>query len=228
MYDPLAQLAEHLTFNQGVWSSNLQWVIPICLPKRVVCGRGGMADAPDLGSGVSGRMSSSLIVRTVSFAPQRYVEHAVVAQLVERHLAKVEVAGPSPVYRSTCGCSSMAELQPSKLATRVRFPSPAPEERQIASKRRPVGWRFRYAQMAVAATVLEERCLRTALLPPSPGRFAPGRRICKENSCLRREKTRPAVQLRCFSLQSERLWPRPHRRVIGGTGMPSGESPQAP
>ena len=34
MYDPLAQLAEHLTFNQGVWSSNLQWVIPICLPKR--------------------------------------------------------------------------------------------------------------------------------------------------------------------------------------------------
>ena len=152
MYDPLAQLAEHLTFNQGVWSSNLQWVIPICLPKRVVCGRGGMADAPDLGSGAPGRMSSSLIVRTVSFAPQRNVEHAVVAQLVERHLAKVEVAGPSPVYRSTCGCSSMAELQPSKLATRVRFPSPAPEERQIASKRRPVGWRFHYAQMADAAT----------------------------------------------------------------------------
>ena len=60
--------------------------------------------------------------------PSKYVEHAVVAQLVERHLAKVEVAGPSPVYRSTCGCSSMAELQPSKLATRVRFPSPAPEK----------------------------------------------------------------------------------------------------
>ena len=31
LYDSLAQLAEHLTFNQGVWSSNLQWVIPICL-----------------------------------------------------------------------------------------------------------------------------------------------------------------------------------------------------
>ena len=54
--------------------------------------------------------------------------YAVVAQLVERHLAKVEVASPSLVYRSIlfCGCSSMAELQPSKLATRVRFPSPAP------------------------------------------------------------------------------------------------------
>lgn len=26
-----------------------------------------------------------------------------------------------------CGCSSMVELQPSKLITRVRFPSPAPE-----------------------------------------------------------------------------------------------------
>ena len=56
----------------------------------------------------------------------QYVERAVVAQLVERHLAKVEVASPSLVYRSNCGCSSMAELQPSKLATRVRFPSPAP------------------------------------------------------------------------------------------------------
>ena len=27
-----------------------------------------------------------------------------------------------------CGCSSMVELQPSKLVTRVRFPSPAPED----------------------------------------------------------------------------------------------------
>ena len=27
----------------------------------------------------------------------------------------------------TCGCSSMVELQPSKLATWVRFPSPAPK-----------------------------------------------------------------------------------------------------
>ena len=25
-YEPLAQLAEHLTFNQRVWSSNLQWL----------------------------------------------------------------------------------------------------------------------------------------------------------------------------------------------------------
>ena len=155
-----------------------------------------MADAPDLGSGASGRMSSSLIVRTVSFAPQRYVEHAVVAQLVERHLAKVEVAGPSPVYRSTCGCSSMAELQPSKLATRVRFPSPAPEERQIASKRRPVGWRFHYAQMAAKPLrELAGSLLRTVVLPSQTCRCAPGRRI---------------------RLPSERLQPRPHRWVLDG------------
>ena len=51
--------------------------------------------------------------------------YAPLAQLVECHLAKVDVAGPSPVYRSTCGCSSMVELQPSKLVTWVRFPSPA-------------------------------------------------------------------------------------------------------
>ena len=57
--------------------------------------------------------------------------YAVVAQLVERHLAKVEVASPSLVYRSTCGCSSMVELQPSKLVTWVRFPSPAPAQRVL-------------------------------------------------------------------------------------------------
>ena len=60
------------------------------------CGRGGMADAPDLGSGAERRKSSSLFVRTVS----RFLPYAVVAQLVECHLAKVDVAGPSPVYRS--------------------------------------------------------------------------------------------------------------------------------
>jgi hypothetical protein len=33
-----------------------------------------------------------------------------------------------PVYNwSPRGCSSMAELQPSKLVMRVRFPSPAPK-----------------------------------------------------------------------------------------------------
>ena len=95
------------------------------------CGRGGMADAPDLGSGVERRKSSSLFVRTVS----RFPRYAVVAQLVECHLAKVDVAGPSPVYRSTRGCSSMVELQPSKLVTWVRFPSPAHKKRPMQTHR---------------------------------------------------------------------------------------------
>jgi hypothetical protein len=47
--DPVAQLAEHLTFNQRVRSSSLRWVTSLFLR-----GRGGMADAPDLGSGVPG------------------------------------------------------------------------------------------------------------------------------------------------------------------------------
>src|SRR4029450_392959 len=37
---------------------------------------------------------------------------------------------PSPSPR---GCSSMAELEPSKLVTRVRFPSPAPPSFQVAA-----------------------------------------------------------------------------------------------
>ena len=33
-YGPLAQLAEHLTFNQGVRSSNLRWITKKAEPKR--------------------------------------------------------------------------------------------------------------------------------------------------------------------------------------------------
>src|SRR5262245_41797238 len=34
-----------------------------------------------------------------------------------------------------CGCSSMVEQQPSKLMTRVRFPSPAPIKSRTSTKR---------------------------------------------------------------------------------------------
>ena len=46
-YDPLAQPAEHLTFNQGVPRSNRGWI-------TIVRGCGGMADAPALGAGTFG------------------------------------------------------------------------------------------------------------------------------------------------------------------------------
>ena len=42
-FDPLAQLVEHLTFNQGAWGHHFG-----------VCGCGGMADAADLGSVAQG------------------------------------------------------------------------------------------------------------------------------------------------------------------------------
>ena len=91
-----------------------------------------LADAPDLGSGVPDvrvRVSSSARFSPI---PRQGSGYAVVAQLVERHLAKVEVASPSLVYRSIfiCGCNSMVEFQPSKLATWVRFPSPALDSRE--------------------------------------------------------------------------------------------------
>ena len=44
-FDPLAQLVEHLTFNQGAWGSNPQWITIYGAG-----GCGGMADAADLGS----------------------------------------------------------------------------------------------------------------------------------------------------------------------------------
>ena len=49
-FDPLAQLVEHLTFNQGAWGSNPQWVTIL----DGTCGCGGMADAADLGSVAQG------------------------------------------------------------------------------------------------------------------------------------------------------------------------------
>ena len=45
-YDPLAQSAEHLTFNQGVPSSNLGWIT------NISAGVAELADALDLGSSV--------------------------------------------------------------------------------------------------------------------------------------------------------------------------------
>ncbi len=57
----------------------------------LVCGRGGIGRRAGFRFQCPRRKSSSLFVRIPS---------AVVAQLVERHLAKVEVASPSLVYRS--------------------------------------------------------------------------------------------------------------------------------
>ena len=60
--DPLAQSVEHLTFNQGVRSSNLRWVTKkykiIVDNKKATIYNGyhatvaELADAPDLGSGI--------------------------------------------------------------------------------------------------------------------------------------------------------------------------------
>jgi hypothetical protein len=53
--------------------------------------------------------------------------------------------------RPPCGCSSMAELEPSKLVTRVRFPSPAPAFAEAT---------------ALPASALPPYCLRRALCMP--------------------------------------------------------------
>ena len=50
---------------------------------------------------------------------------AQIAQLVEQRTENPRVAGSIPALGIVCGCSSMVELQPSKLITWVRFPSPA-------------------------------------------------------------------------------------------------------
>ena len=78
-----------------------------------------LADALDLGSSAERRGGSTPFICTKNSLCGS-------GSVVERHLAKVNVASSNLVFRSTCGCSSMVEFQPSKLVVRVRFPSPAP------------------------------------------------------------------------------------------------------
>ena len=59
-----------------------------------------LADAPDLGSGADRRMSSSLFARRNNEVFVFIDPGAGIAHLVERSLAKAEVAGSSPVSRS--------------------------------------------------------------------------------------------------------------------------------
>ena len=49
----------------------------------------------------AGVVSSNLTLGTKFAGASYFVERAEVAQLVEHHLAKVRVAGSSPVFRST-------------------------------------------------------------------------------------------------------------------------------
>ena len=103
MYDPLAQLAEHLTFNQGVWSSNLQWVtshLPLTRDERAGVARNGRRARLRIWCRKAYEFKSLRPHTFPGLPPWLEAGYAVVAQLVERHLAKVEVAGPSPVYRS--------------------------------------------------------------------------------------------------------------------------------
>jgi hypothetical protein len=45
--------------------------------------------------------------------------------IVDRRVAAAEIRENRSTRIASCGCSSMVELQPSKLVVRVRFPSPA-------------------------------------------------------------------------------------------------------
>ncbi len=93
------------------------------LPSGTSCGRGGMADAPDLGSGAYG-------VRVRVSSPARFPWHPICGSSSVGRAPPCQGGGresePRLPLHFLRGCSSMAELQPSKLATRVRFPSPAP------------------------------------------------------------------------------------------------------
>ena len=63
MYEPLAQLVEHLTFNQRVEGSSPSWLTIL----NEYAGVAELADAPDLGSGAARRGGSTPFTRTIYF-----------------------------------------------------------------------------------------------------------------------------------------------------------------
>ena len=105
-----------MTFNHGVPGSIPGWATKCA-------GVAELADALDLGSSAFGCKSSTLFICT---------KWCVSDSMVECHLAKVDVAGSSPVFRSImCGYRISVILQPSKLERWVRFPLPAPKKSNL-------------------------------------------------------------------------------------------------
>ena len=106
-FDPLAQLVEHLTFNQVVRSSTLRRITIFSSADADLCaGVAELADAPDLGSGARKAYGFKSLRPHQNMRPIP----AGVAHLVERSLAKAEVAGSSPVSRSIHKRTALARL----------------------------------------------------------------------------------------------------------------------
>ena len=61
-YDSLAQLVEHLTFNQGVPGSSPGWIT------NFFADVAELADALDLGSSAAGRAGSTPVIRTKDYS----------------------------------------------------------------------------------------------------------------------------------------------------------------
>ena len=106
-----------------------------------------MADAPDLGSGAERRKSSSLFVRTT-------LSNGACgsSSVVECHLAKVDVASPNLVYRSTVAPwpSGKAKLCKSFI---LQFDSGW----RLQMKTQTVVWVFSYGRMRQSVACTRKR-----------------------------------------------------------------------
>ena len=95
-----------------------------CRPSHFDCiaGVAELADALDLGSSAARRGSSNLFARTNHSKKVKREWLSGRASPCQGECRGFE----SRLPLHNCGCSSMVEYQPSKLAVWVRFPSPAP------------------------------------------------------------------------------------------------------
>ena len=94
-------------------------------------GRTEAFQASDAGSiPVTRSIESAQVRLMIRLACLLYRHFGTWRSLVARLLWEQDVAGSNPVVPTSRGCGSMVELKPSKLLTRVRFPSPAPLKSQ--------------------------------------------------------------------------------------------------
>ena len=95
-------------------------------------GRTEAFQASDAGSiPVTRSIESAQVRLMIRLACLLYRHFGTWRSLVARLLWEQDVAGSNPVVPTSRGCGSMVELKPSKLLTRVRFPSPAPLKPQV-------------------------------------------------------------------------------------------------
>ena len=141
-------------------------------------GRTEAFQASDAGSiPVTRSIESAQVRLMIRLACLLYRHFGTWRSLVARLLWEQDVAGSNPVVPTSRGCGSMVELKPSKLLTRVRFPSPAPRKPQARAQ-------LALAFLFCASARMSDACQTAASNVRRPPANTPIRRLIGQSPSL--------------------------------------------